>query len=59
VHLPVGKLGVSIAEVAERVRADVVVVGSSARRGLGAVLLGNSVEKILTRIPCDVLAVHP
>jgi len=59
VHLPVGKVGVAAAAVAARTKADVVVVGSSARRGLGAVLLGNSAEKILTRLECDVLAVHP
>jgi len=58
-HVPVGKVGSSVAAVAERVKADLVVVGTSARRGLGAVLLGNSAEKILTRMPCDVLAVHP
>jgi universal stress protein E len=59
VHVPVGKVGASVATVAERVKADLVVVGTSARRGLGAVLLGNSAEKILARVPCDVLAVHP
>jgi universal stress protein E len=59
VHLPVGKVGAAVAAVAVRTRADVVVVGTSARRGLGAVLLGNSAEKILSRLECDVLAVHP
>lgn len=59
IHLPVGKVGVAVADVADRIKADLVVVGSSARRGLGAVLLGNSAEKILSRMPCDVLAVHP
>jgi len=59
IHLPVGKVGASVADVADRIKAELVVVGTSARRGLGAVLLGNSAEKILSRIPCDVLAVHP
>jgi universal stress protein E len=58
-HLPVGKVGAAVASVAERIKADLVVVGTSARRGVGAVLLGNSAEKILTRVQCDVLAVHP
>jgi len=58
-HLPVGKVGAVTAALAGRVKADLVVVGTSARRGVGAVLLGNSAEKILTRLTCDVLAVHP
>jgi universal stress protein E len=57
-HLPSGKVGRAVADVATAIGADVVVVGSGARRGLGALLLGSSAEKILTRAPCDVLAVH-
>lgn len=59
IHLPVGKVGAAIADVADRVKADLVVVGTSARRGIGGALLGNSAEKILSRVRCDVLAVHP
>jgi universal stress protein E len=57
-HLPSGKVGQVVADVADKVGADVVVVGTGARRGLGLVLLGSSAEKILTRVHCDVLAVH-
>jgi universal stress protein E len=57
-HLPLGKVGAAVTEVAERVDADLVVVGTGARRGLGARLLGGSAEKILSRVACDVLAVH-
>jgi len=59
VHTPVGKVGASVAGVVDRLKADVLVVGTSARRGLGAVLIGNSAEKILVKVNCDVLAVHP
>jgi universal stress protein E len=58
-HTPVGKVGVAVAATAARLKADLLVVGSSARRGVGALVLGNSAEKILTRVGCDVLAVHP
>lgn len=58
IHLPTGKVGHTIAEVAGKVDADLLVVGTGARRGIGARLLGSSAEKILTRAPCDVLAVH-
>lgn len=57
-HLPFGKVGQAVAEVAEKQAVDVVVVGTGARRGLGARLLGSSAEKILSRVSCDVLAVH-
>lgn len=58
IHLPVGKVGHEVAKVASAIGADLIVVGTGARRGLGAVLLGRSAEKILSRAPCDVLAVH-
>lgn len=57
-HLPSGKVGQGVADVAEKVGADVVVVGTGARRGPGALLFGSSAEKILNRVQCDVLAVH-
>lgn len=57
-HLPVGKVGQCVAEVAGSIDAGLVVVGTGVRRGLGAALLGSSAEKILERVPCDVLAVH-
>ena len=57
VHLPVGKVGRAVTEVADRIGADLVVVGTGTRRGLGALLPGSSAEKILTRVSCDVLAV--
>jgi universal stress protein E len=59
VHVPYGKVGASIAQVASSIKADVVVVGSAANRNAGLVLFGNSAEKILTHSNCDVLVVHP
>jgi universal stress protein E len=58
VHLPSGKVGQAIADVAGKVGAESLVVGTGARRGLGVLLLGNSAEKILTHAHCDVLTVH-
>jgi universal stress protein E len=58
IHVPDGKVGQAIARIAARTRSESIVVGTGARRGLGMLLLGNSAEKILTRAPCDVLAVH-
>lgn len=58
-HMPLGKVGQMVATTARKINADLLVVGTSARRGPGAMLLGNSAERILMKAPCDVLAVHP
>jgi universal stress protein E len=59
VHRPAGKVGHLVAATAHKSGAGLVVVGSAARRGLEARLLGNSAEKIVERSPVDVLVVHP
>lgn len=59
VHRPAGKVGHMVAQTVRKTGAGLVVVGSAARRGLGARVLGNSAEKILERSPADLLVVHP
>ncbi len=59
IHRPAGKVGHMVAQTVRKTGAGLVVVGSAARRGLGATLLGNSAEKILERSPADLLVVHP
>ena len=59
IHRPAGKVGHLVGATARKVNAGLVVVGSAARRGLEARVLGNSAEKILERSPVDVLIVHP
>jgi universal stress protein E len=59
VHRPAGKVGHLVAATVRKSGSGLVVVGSAARRGLGARLVGNSAEKILARSPADVLIVHP
>jgi nucleotide-binding universal stress UspA family protein len=39
--------------------ADLVVVGTSSRGGLGKVLLGSTAEEIIRKAPCPVLTVGP
>jgi len=39
--------------------ADLVVVGTSSRAGLGKVLLGSIAEEIIREAPCPVLTVGP
>lgn len=59
VHRPAGKVGHMVNATARKINAGLIVVGSAARRGINARLLGNSAEKILTRSPCDLLTIHP
>ncbi|MCA8997714.1 MAG: universal stress protein [Planctomycetaceae bacterium] len=40
-------------------QADLLVIGTIARKGLSGLLLGNSVERVLSEIPCSVLAIKP
>jgi len=55
---PGTRLGEVVAEAAKRWGADLVVVGSHGRRGLGRVLLGSGAEQILRLAPVPVLVVR-
>lgn len=59
VHQPVGNVGSEVASCAHKLKADLLVVGTSVHRVKQAVGLGNSAERILQKAPCDLLAVHP
>ena len=39
--------------------ADLVVMGTVARTGIAGLVIGNTAERLLQRIPCSVLAVKP
>ncbi len=49
----------AITSVAGRIDADIVVMGAVSRSGLRRVLLGNTAEKLLDRLNCDLLIVKP
>ena len=55
---PGKRLGEAVAEAAKLWGADLVVVGSHGRRGLGRVLLGSGAEQILRLAPVPVLVVR-
>ena len=57
--LEVGVPHEEIAAVAERERADLVVMTTHGRRGLSHLLLGSVTEKVLRTAPCPVLVVRP
>ncbi|MEM7667442.1 MAG: universal stress protein [Pseudomonadota bacterium] len=48
-----------IHEESQTLGADLVVMGTVARTGLGGVFIGNTAENIINRLECPVLAVKP
>ncbi len=48
-----------ILSVAERRRADLIVVGTRGQRGLDYLLLGSTAQRVVQRATCPVLTVHP
>ena len=58
-HL-VGKLpDRAISGIARRTRAGIVVLGALSRSGLKGFFIGNTAERVLEELPCDVLIVKP
>ncbi|WGV99014.1 universal stress protein UspE [Vibrio sp. YMD68] len=48
-----------IPEVANRLTAAMVILGTTGRTGLSAVFIGNTAEHVIDKINCDVLALKP
>jgi universal stress protein E len=49
----------AIPKAARALRAQLVVMGAVSRSGLKRVFIGNTAERILSELPCDVLVVKP
>ena len=49
----------ALPHVAREVGADIVVMGAVSRSGLKRVFIGNTAERVLDALPCDVLVVKP
>jgi nucleotide-binding universal stress UspA family protein len=58
-HAESGRPARVIAEVAERVGARLIVVGTRGHSRLAHLLLGSTAGRVIERVPCPVLAVHP
>lgn len=59
IHTPASKVGQAVDQVARTVHADLAVVGICAHPVKQALGIGNSAERIVARLQCDVLAVNP
>ncbi len=58
-HLLAGDPSDVIAATARRVDADIVVAGALSRSGLKRLLIGNTAERLLDELSCDLLIVKP
>jgi nucleotide-binding universal stress UspA family protein len=56
-HVMEGRPAVAMAELAQKLGASVTVIGTAARSGLGKLVLGNTSESLLARLPGDVVTV--
>ncbi len=54
-----GPPGAEIVRIAGDERADLLVVGTHARRGLGRLVLGSIAEQVVRNAPCPVLVSRP
>lgn len=54
-----GEPEVQLPQFAERSRADIVVMGAVSRSGLKRLFIGNTAERVIDSLGCDVLIVKP
>ena len=58
-HILDGNPADIIVDVAQQIDADLVVMGCNSRSGLARIFIGNTAERALDRMKCDVLVVKP
>jgi len=59
IHVGIGTPATIICQVAEKLGADLIVMGTNARRGVAGVLQGSVAARTVRRAPCPVLTVRP
>jgi universal stress protein E len=58
-HLIARHAADAIPELARELKAQLVVMGAISRTGIKRLLIGNTAERILDALPCDVLVMKP
>jgi universal stress protein E len=58
-HLYEGVAHESLQQAAKEHAADFVVMGAVARRGLKRLFIGSTAERVLDRLPCDLIIIKP
>jgi nucleotide-binding universal stress UspA family protein len=59
IHIKEGKTDEVIEKALKNLQIEVLVLGTIGRSGIPGLLIGNTVEKLLARVQCSVLAVKP
>lgn len=59
VHLIEGHPATGIAALAQKIKADLILIGTAGRVGVPGFLIGNTAEEVLGSTQCSVLAVKP
>jgi universal stress protein E len=59
VHLHQGVAAEQLLALSRKLPADIVVMGAVSRSGMKRVFIGNTAERVLDRLPCDLLIVKP
>jgi universal stress protein E len=58
-HLYEGRAHECLQQAAQEHAADFVVMGAVARRGLKRLFIGSTAERVLDRLPCDLVIIKP
>jgi universal stress protein E len=58
-HVEPGDVAARLAALVRRTRADLVVMGALSRSGLKRAFIGNTAERVVDRLPSDLLVVKP
>jgi len=59
VHMHQGIAAETLLALSRNLPADIVVMGAISRSGLKKIFIGNTAERVLDRLPCDLLIVKP
>ena len=59
IHIHKGKPGVALSGLAAKLKAELIVLGTIARKGVSGMVVGNTAEKVLTAARCDIITVKP
>lgn len=58
-HLLEGLAHEQLVEFTSKQRVDIIAMGAVSRRGLDRIFIGSTAERLLDRLPCDLLIVKP
>ena len=59
IHLFAGSAAAVIPKFAQEKGVDLIVMGTRARDGLSGLLVGNTAEKVMAQVDCEMLVVKP